>query len=329
MQWNYAFDIGNENAVMVMRGIDGYLEIPAYAVYREERDEPIARGDKALEMYFRSGAEHITRCGMPLDAERMARFVMSLVRSHEKYASGSKNILLAVSPLAVYSSLQPLYRSLLELGADRVGIVPMDFACAAGTFADCLSGNACITLDVGASQVTLSCVCGGMRVELSRLEYGLNRCDDVIIERFRTKTGFVLGRQTARELKQTRTGKESVTVSAFSPAKGLPVRCEFPMELVSTALVELLKDAAELCDGMLSRLPCECAEDVLTRGIFVTGGGSGIFGIDKLLSEALELPIHTAQAGDKTAATGLKLILEDTNKYQVLITDEVSGGRRL
>ena len=61
--------------------------------------------------------------------------------------------------------------------------------------------------------------------------------------------------------------------------------------------------------------PPELASDIVDRGIVMTGGGALIRGLDLLLSQETNLPIHVDEDPLTCVVRGTGMILDDEEKY--------------
>ena len=70
----------------------------------------------------------------------------------------------------------------------------------------------------------------------------------------------------------------------------------------------------------LERTPPELAADIVDRGIVMTGGGSLIRGLDKLLREETGLPIHVDEEPLTCVVRGCGRVLDDIPRYRTVLT---------
>ena len=90
-------------------------------------------------------------------------------------------------------------------------------------------------------------------------------------------------------------------------------------EAIGQSIATLLDAAKEV----LETTPPEVVSDVMQRGVYVTGGGALIAGIDQVLHEHLGLPVHISEDPLTAVARGTGIILEDIEKYSdILLVNE-------
>jgi rod shape-determining protein MreB len=80
-----------------------------------------------------------------------------------------------------------------------------------------------------------------------------------------------------------------------------------------SSTVRGIVDAARLC---LAEAPPELTHDILETGLFLTGGGSMLRGIDMLLAQECEVPVHATERPLETVVIGAGRMLEHLADYQ-------------
>jgi len=334
MQWNYAFDLGSDTIRMAMRGLDGRYTEPDREACRIGDDAPFARGDEAYEYEGREVGgitlRRFTSRGVPFSAQRCAKLIRSLIALHEKKMPGRRTALVSVSPFMEESARTALLKAMLSEGIDAAGVVDSDFASLLGSGAELTADSACMVLDMGASMISCSCIVNSSRVKAGSLPYGMDRLDSRIYESVIKNESVIPGKQTVREIKHGTydTGKDKMSVPVFDPAVSLPRLHEIPRELVTVEFESFADEAARLCGEVMTNLPHGCAADILKNGIIITGGGSAILGLDRKLKKQLGVPVKSADDGANCVINGIKTILEQQDRYALLINDWREAGMR-
>ena len=319
---------------MLVRGKEGMYTEAAYAAYRQGHAGAFMRGDRAFELKGReTPGVQLRRCmlrGIPEDEELTAMWARRLLGVSEKRVPGQKTALLAVSPLISGGSAVRLMKALVNEEIDRAGMVPADFAAALGAGKDITEGTARFMLDVGDSQITFSVFAGGLHIRCRALPFGMDRGEEYIIERVRLETGLIIGWQTARELKHrafdTLDGNE-FECPALDVLTRRPALKKIPQQPVMDALCEITGEILRFCKAETNFLSPGCARDFKAGGITLTGGGARIKGLDRLLSEKLEVPVAVCPEPELAVARGLKEILENQYKYAPAVTDWRERGQ--
>ena len=146
--------------------------------------------------------------------------------------------------------------------------------------------------------------------------------DEAIARYVRWKHGVVIGQVTAEDIKMqigcvyTRPENISMTVKGRDAKTGLPRE----LTLFSLEIYETLRGCArQISDAVLSVLEDtspELVSDISENGITLTGGGSQIWGMDKLLTERAGVPCSLADDPDSCVAYGCGKSLSWINHMQ-------------
>ncbi|MBQ5593963.1 MAG: rod shape-determining protein, partial [Bacteroidales bacterium] len=70
---------------------------------------------------------------------------------------------------------------------------------------------------------------------------------------------------------------------------------------------------------VLEQTPPELYSDIVNNGIYLSGGGALLRGLDKRLQEKVNIPFHIAEDPLKAVARGTCLALKRTDKVSYLI----------
>jgi rod shape-determining protein MreB len=88
-----------------------------------------------------------------------------------------------------------------------------------------------------------------------------------------------------------------------------------------------LQSILRMITQLLEETPPDLLQVILSQGIFVSGGLSGLQGLQAALSAQLSLPIHILPEPDLAVARGLAALLKDEETLEALIQSQVLAGR--
>ncbi len=121
---------------------------------------------------------------------------------------------------------------------------------------------------------------------------------DALIRYVRRKYNIELGPLTAEDAKMEigsvypRTTDTSYEVKGKNLLNGLPVRLELSANETVEAFKEVAGQIVEAVTSVLETAPPELISDIAKEGILLSGGGSQIYGMDKLISEKAGIKKH-------------------------------------
>ena len=173
-----------------------------------------------------------------------------------------------------------------------------------------------MVVDMGADTTEISVVSLGGIVISELLPMGGNRLDDSIVTYIRRQYNLVIGRKTARMLKEEigsaiGDAKESLMVVGRDVVSGLPIEFEVNAQMVFEGMKDDLQNLATAIKLLLEKVPPELAKDIVHEGIYLTGGGSKIRSLDNFIQSITNISMNVADRGEETVAMGLSLVVTD------------------
>jgi len=142
----------------------------------------------------------------------------------------------------------------------------------------------------------------------------------------RKKHNVLIGERTAEDLKIKigtafqRTIPVTLDVRGRNLITGLPKNITVTSEEMHEALQESVEAIADAVHGVLERTPPELAADIFERGIVMTGGGSLLYGLDKLIQQ--KTGIHAMVAEDAVSCVAI-----GTGRYIEFISETAEEER--
>ena len=100
---------------------------------------------------------------------------------------------------------------------------------------------------------------------------------------------------------------------------GLPRTITVDSREIRKALSEPVGNIIEAIKETLERTPPELAADIMDRGIVMTGGGSLLKGLDRLVSQETGMPVHIIDEPLSAVARGTGMMLEDPDKLRKVL----------
>ncbi len=219
-------------------------------------------------------------------------------------------------------------------GAGRVTLVeePLAAAIGAGLPIHEPAGN--LIVDVGGGRSEMAVVSMGGVVSSRGLAVGGFDIDAAIQEHIRSEYEVAIGEKAAEEIKiaigsafPSPTGKAAI-VTGRGLAGGDAVQVKLSEDEIRQAVTAPIRTIVETARETLAEAPPELTHDVLETGMFLTGGGSQLRGLDMLLAQECEVPVHVTERPRETVALGAGRMLEHLADYESafqLLRRQVSG----
>jgi rod shape-determining protein MreB and related proteins len=201
-------------------------------------------------------------------------------------------------------------------GAREVYVIEEPLAAAIGSGIDISRACGSMIVDIGGGTTDVAVISLGSSVVSTSIKIAGDNFDDAIIRYMRKNYNLLIGERTAEELKicagtaYPRTLQASMDVRGRNLITGLPKSVSVTSDNMIEALSESVKLITEAVHYVLERTPPELAADVSDRGIVLTGGGSLLYGIDKLLQEKTGINVIMVEDALNCVAIGTGKYIE-------------------
>ena len=135
--------------------------------------------------------------------------------------------------------------------------------------------------------------------------------DQAIIAYIRRKHNLLIGERTAEEIKiaigsaDPDASNETMEIRGRNLVDGLPKNVVVTTADVREAISDCLRQIIDAVRETLEKTPPELAADIIDRGVVLTGGGAQLRGLDKLISDEIDIPVRVADNPMDCVAEGL------------------------
>jgi len=257
-------------------------------------------------------AMHPLKDGVISDHEMTVRMLQVLFReaSSSNILTPKPRVVICVPSGVTEVEERSVINAAIEAGARRVYLIEEPLAAAMGAGLDIQGPKGQMIVDIGGGTTDVAVLSlNGVAVS-SSLKVAGDAFDEAIGRHVRRKHGVVIGQATAEDIKiqigcvYPRPENVSMTIKGRDAKTGMPRE----LTLLSSDIYEVLRrPARQITDEVLSVLEetsPELVSDISENGITLTGGGSQIWGMDKLLTERTGVLCTLADDPDSCVAYG-------------------------
>jgi rod shape-determining protein MreB and related proteins len=308
-------DLGTANTLVYVRGRGIVLAEPSVVAVQKGTNKILAVGEEAKRMLGRTPGSIVAvrplKDGVIADFELTESMLRYFIRKvHNKRRWARPQIVIAVPSGITEVEKRAVEDSAHQAGAREVFLIEEPMAAAIGVNlpVDEPAGNMIVDVGGGTTEVAIISLAG---IVFSRsVRVAGDEMDEAIIQYLRRNYNLMIGERTAEQIKiQIGTAipqKEPMTmeVKGRDMVAGLPKTLTISSEEVREALAEPISTIVEAVRISLERCPPELSADLVDRGIVMTGGGSLLRGLDRLLSKETGLPVHIAEDALSAVALG-------------------------
>lgn len=336
-----SIDLGTANTLIYVRDKGIVLNEPSVVAIRHHLGQKIveAVGIDAKRMLGRTPG-NITairplKDGVIADfqvTEKMLQHFIKKVHSatiSNNFLPPSPRVLICVPCMATEVEKRAIKESAFSAGAREVFLIeePMAAAIGAGLPVEEAVGSMVVDIGGGTTEIAILSLNGVVFADSVRI--GGDRFDESIVNFVRRKYGSVIGDSTAERVKievgTAYLGDEvrEIDVRGRNLAEGVPRSFTLSSDEILEALQEPLAGIVTAVKRVLEQSPPELASDIADTGIVLTGGGSLLRDLDRLLSAETGLPVILAEDPLTCVARGggEALDLMSTHRLEALMQE--------
>jgi len=315
-------DLGTCNTEIYMKGKGIVLCEPSVVAIEKGTKRIVAVGTDAKKMLWRTPGDIVAvrplRDGVIADfemTERMIRYFIGKVLPHRwlikpRMVIGVPSGITEVEKRAVRESAE-------QAGArDPVYLIEESMAASIGADIPIYEPAGHMICDIGGGTTETSVISLGGMVVSNTIRIGGDEFDEAIIKHVRNVHNLRIGEQTSETLKMTignaiSDGQiEKTEIKGTDAITGLPRRIEIDSVEVREALQVPINAIIDEIKRTLGQTPPELAADIVERGIVMSGGGSLLKGLPKLIAKETGVPVILAENPMMCVAIGAGKFLE-------------------
>ncbi len=309
-------DLGTASVLVFVRGRGIVLREPSVVAINRDNGQVIAVGTEARRMLGRTPGNIVAvrpmRDGVIADfdvTEKMLRYFIN--KAGARRFLFRPRVMVCIPAQVTGVEERAVRQAVVQAGARQAHVIEEPMAAALGAGMDVSQASGSMVVDIGGGTTDVAVLAlGGIVCSLS-LKLGGDKFDDAIVRYVRREFNLLIGERTAEELKievgsayPRRAELKSMAIRGRDVMSGLPKAVEVSTTQVWEAVIEPLQLVVTAVKEVLERTPPELSADLVDKGIILTGGGSLLNGMDRLLSEETKLPAVLAEDPVSCVAIG-------------------------
>ncbi len=209
-----------------------------------------------------------------------------------------------------------------QAGAKKVYLIEEPIAAAIGAGIDISKPCGNMVVDIGGGTTDIAVISLGGSVVSTSLKVAGDKFDEYIVKYIKKKYNIIIGERTAEDLKVNigcvfpKIQDTEMEIRGRDLGTGLPSTLKVRSSEMLEALIEPAMMIVEAVHSVLERTPPELAADIIDRGIYMTGGGCLVDGLDKLLQEETGINVMIAQDTVSCVALGTGKALDNLDALE-------------
>ena len=309
-------DLGTANTVIYIKDKGIVVNQPSVVAYEVKTKKVIAVGNKAKKMLGKTPEDievvRPIRKGVISDYTLTERMLKAYVKNaiSQRHIWGRPNICVCVPSGVTEVEKRAVEDAVYRTGAKNVYILEEPFAAAVGTKVNIDSPYGHMIVDIGAGTTDIAVVAKGGISTSTSLKVAGDDFDEAIIRYVRKRHNVLLGDVSAEQLKIDIGSVYERERDAVGYARGkelvrgLPVKISVKSSEMIEAVREVSDQIIDAIKHVLEEAPPELVSDIYDYGIILTGGGSKIFGMDRLIHTKTGVKANIIDNPELAVATG-------------------------
>ena len=324
-----AIDLGTANTLVYVKGEGVILNEPSVVatIENEGRTQVLAVGDEAKQMLGRTPGKikaiRPMKDGVIADFEVAEQMIKSFIKKvHKGRSISNPQIVICVPSGATNVERRAIRESADAAGARRVYLIEEPVAAAIGAGLPVAEPTGSMVVDIGGGTSEVAVLSLGGVVNSTSVKAAGDKFDESIMEYMRSTHKLAIGETTAERMKKEigsacppddGDGK-SMSVKGRDLITGLPKEISISQRQIAEALAEPVAQIIDTIKRALEQTPAELSADIVERGIMLTGGGSLLTNLDKVLRRSTSLPISIAEDPLLCVVMGTGQALEEKSR---------------
>jgi len=334
-------DLGTATVLVYIKGKGIVLREPSVVAIDKNTNKLLAVGEEARRMLGRTPGNIVAirplREGVISDydiTERMLKYFINKVCGSKSFKLFKPRIMVCVPSGVTEVEKRAVTDAAMQAGARKTYLIEEPIAAAIGAGIDIAKACGSMVVDMGGGTTDIAVISLGGTVVSTSIKIAGDKFDEAIVRYMRKKHNIMIGERTAEELKinigtvYPRVQEVTMDIRGRNLISGLPKTITITSSEIMEALEESISSIVEAVHSVLERTPPELAADISDRGIVMTGGGSLVYGLDKLLQEKTGINVIIADDAVSCVALGTGKALDNIEAIEQSAAAESKSTRR-
>jgi len=328
-----AIDLGTANTLIIYND-KVVVDEPSIVAIDRRTDKVIAVGSRAMQMHQKTH-ENLKTIRPLKDgviaafqaAEAMILAMIKMINPKGKLFKPSLVMVICIPSGITEVEKRAVYDSAEQAGARERYLIhePMAAAIGIGIDVEEAIGNMVIDIGGGTTEIAVIALSGivcnqSIRVAGDEFNYD-------IINYMRRQHNLLIGERTAEQIKinvgsaltELDEPIDDYMVNGRDLMTGIPKQITVNYAEIAHALNKSITKIEEAVLKALESTPPELAADIYQTGLYLTGGGALLRGLDKRIAQKTKLTVHIADDPLRAVVRGTGIVLKERAKYQNIL----------
>ena len=327
-----AIDLGTANTLIIQ---DGKIVVdePSIVAINRKTGQTFAVGSKAMQMHEKTHENIRTvrplKDGVIADftaAESMIEGMINMIGRRRRFFSHLKMVICIPSGITEVEK-RAVFESADHVDSKETYLIHEPMAAALGIGLDVEEpvGNMVIDIGGGTTEIAVIALSGIVCDQSIRIAGDEFTSD--IMSYMKRQHNILIGERTAERIKikvgaastELEDPPEDYPVNGRDLMTGIPKQITINYEEIAGCLDKSISKMEDAVLKALESTPPELAADIYRTGLYLTGGGALLRGLDKRIAQKVRLPVHVADDPLRAVVRGTGIALKNTDRFSFLI----------
>ena len=314
-------DLGTATVIAYVRGKGIVLREPSVVAIDKDTGDVLAVGKEARRMLGRTPGNIVAtrplREGVISNytvTEKMLKYFINRVCGKFVF---SPRIMICIPSQVTEVEKKAVIDAASQAGARKVYLIEEPIAAAIGAGIDISKPCGNMVVDIGGGTTDIAVISLGGSVVSESLKVAGDKFDEAIVKYVKRKHNIMIGERTAEDLKinigcvYPKIQDMEMEIRGRDLITGLPKTITVYSSEMLEALIEPAMMIVDSVHSVLEKTPPELAADIADKGIYMTGGGCLVDGLDKLLQAKTGINVMIANDAVSCVALGTGKALDN------------------
>ena len=332
-QQELAIDLGTANTIIIHNDKVVVSE-PSIVAIDQHTGKLIAIGEKARQMHGKTHEDIKTirplRDGVIADfhaAEQMIRGMIKMINTKRKMFTPSLKMVVCIPSGSTEVEIRAVRDSSEHAGGRDVYMIYEPMAAAIGIGLDVEAPDGVMVVDIGGGTTEIAVIALGGIVCNQSIRIAGDGFTTDIQSYMRHQHNIKIGERTAEEIKhhvgsalpELEDPPQDFYVRGPNLMTAMPIEIPISYQEIAHCLDKSISKVETAILSVLEQTPPELYADIVSRGIYLAGGGALLRGLSKRLADKISIPFHVAEDPLQAVARGTGIALKNVDKYSFLM----------
>jgi len=333
MQEAIAIDLGTANT-LIIHNDKVVVDEPSIVAKNIRTGDVVAIGKRAQQMHGKTHKEIETlrplKDGVIADfqaSEQMIRGFIKMLKMKRSILAPSLKMVVCIPSGVTEVEKRAVIDSAEHAGAKDVWLIHEPMAAAIGIGIDVLEPKGNMVIDIGGGTTEIAVISLGGIVCDKSIRVAGDELTANIQYHMKTRHNIAIGDIMAEQIKihcgsaltELEEPPANYSVHGRDLMSGIPKEVIVTYKEIAGALNNSIEQIEEAIMSALFNTPPALSADIYNEGLYLTGGGSMLRGLDKRLSKKTKLPVYVAEDPLRAVARGTGIALKNTDRYTFLM----------